>query len=127
MSSYLKLNVKGDFKNLEKFLIRMSNFTARKVLEKYGKMGVEALEAATPKDTGKTASSWTYSVEGGEGNWSIVWSNTNVNRGVNIAIILQEGHGTGTGGYVQGRDYINPALRSVFDQFADELWEEVTK
>lgn len=127
MSAYLKLNVKGDFKNLEKFLIRMSNFTARKVLEKYGKMGVEALEAATPKDTGKTASSWTYSVEGGEGNWSIVWSNTNVNRGVNIAIILQEGHGTGTGGYVQGRDYINPALRTVFDQFADELWEEVTK
>ena len=127
MSAYLKLNVKGDFKNLEKFLIRMSNFTARKVLEKYGKMGVEALEAATPKDTGKTASSWTYSVEGGEGNWSIVWSNTNINRGVNIAIILQEGHGTGTGGYVQGRDYINPALRSVFDQFADELWEEVTK
>lgn len=127
MSAYLKLNVKGDFKNLEKFLIRMSNFTARKVLEKYGKMGVEALESATPKDTGKTASSWTYSVEGGEGNWSIVWSNTNVNRGVNIAIILQEGHGTGTGGYVQGRDYINPALRTVFDQFADELWEEVTK
>ena len=127
MSAYLKLNVKGDFKNLEKFLVRMSNFTARKVLEKYGKMGVEALEAATPKDTGKTASSWTYSIEGGEGNWSIVWSNTNINRGVNIAIILQEGHGTGTGGYVQGRDYINPALRSVFDQFADELWEEVTK
>ena len=127
MSAYLKLNVKGDFKNLEKFLVRMSNFTARKVLEKYGEMGVEALEAATPKDTGKTASSWTYSIEGGDGNWSIVWSNTNINRGVNIAIILQEGHGTGTGGYVQGRDYINPALRSVFDQFADELWEEVTK
>lgn len=127
MSAYLKLNVKGDFKNLEKFLVRMSNFTARKVLEKYGKMGVEALEAATPKDTGKTASSWTYSIEGGDGNWSIVWSNTNINSGVNIAIILQEGHGTGTGGYVQGRDYINPALRSVFDQFADELWEEVTK
>lgn len=127
MSAYLKLNVKGDFKNLEKFLVRMSNFTARKVLEKYGEMGVEALEAATPKDTGKTASSWTYSIEGGDGNWSVVWSNTNINRGVNIAIILQEGHGTGTGGYVQGRDYINPALRSVFDQFADELWEEVTK
>lgn len=127
MAGTISLVTSGNFNNLDKFLMRMTKFTAKSVLDKYGKMGVEALSAATPVRTGKTAASWSYRIEGGNGAWKIVWYNSNVNNGVNIAIILQEGHGTGTGGYVQGRDYINPALQSVFDKFAEELWAEVTK
>lgn len=94
-------------------------------LASYGERGVKALAAATPKDTGKTADSWTYSIEEGKGTVSIVWSNTNVNKGLNIAVLLQYGHGTRNGGYVQGRDYINPALRPLFDEIANKAWEEV--
>lgn len=123
----ISLESKGNFKNTERFLSRISRNEHLKILNKYGEKGVAALASATPKDSGETANSWTYEVkiEGNSGR--IVWKNTNINRGVNIAIILQMGHGTGTGGYVQGRDYINPAMRPIFDQIANEVWKEVTK
>ena len=96
------------------------------ILNKYGKMGVSALAAATPVDTGKTADSWIYEIETSKDSYTITWSNTNVNNHVNIALILQYGHATRNGGYVSGRDYINPALQPVFDQIAEEAWREVT-
>lgn len=118
---------KGDFKNIKRFLYRMSDWTAKLVLESYGRKGVDALAAATPIRSGKTAASWDYKVSGGNGSWEIEWVNSNVNEGVNVALILQYGHGTGTGGYVTGIDYVNPALRPVFESFIEEIWREVTK
>ena len=103
----------------------MSKFQINKILEKYGQMGVEALRSATPIDSGKTAESWGYEISGGKEGATIHWTNTNQNKGVYIAVILQYGHGTGTGGYVQGIDYINPAIRPVFDKIAEEAWMEV--
>ena len=124
--SMITVNSKGDFKNLEKMLRKSLGLRYRHVLEKYAKEGVSALAAATPKDTGATASAWDYEiVESGE-TLSINWTNSHINKGVNIALILQHGHGTGTGGYVQGIDYINPALRPIFDAMADAAWKEVT-
>lgn len=118
---------KDDFKKVGDYLQKLKKFEIRKVLEKYGRMGVEALSVATPVRTGKTASSWGYDISSDRGSYSITWTNSNVNRGVNIAIILQYGHGTGTGGYVSGRDYINPAIKGVFDQMAEEAWRELTQ
>ena len=121
----------GSFKRTEGMFKHMSKFEIRNILNKYGDKGVAALAAATPKDTGLTASSWEYQVSNTGPGYSITWHNTNVhngvNNGVNIALILQLGHGTGTGGYVQGVDYINPALASIFEQLADEAWQEVSK
>lgn len=116
---------KGNFKNTEKFFDRIMHRSYKDILASYGERGVKALAAATPKDTGRTADSWTYSIEEGKGTVSIVWSNTNVNKGLNIAVLLQYGHGTRNGGYVQGRDYINPALQPLFDEIANKAWEEV--
>ena len=120
---------RGDFTHLETFLAQGLKFkpAIRMILNKYGKLGVEALKEATPKDTGKTSESWTYEVvEGKDGNLKIVWSNTNLGNGwAPIAILLQYGHATGNGGYVQGIDYINPAIDKVFHRIADEAWEEV--
>lgn len=117
----------GSFKNTERMLQRMSKMQIVSILEKYGDLGVAALSAATPINTGNTASSWSYEVSRSRSGYSIQWSNNSVNGNVNIALILQLGHGTGTGGYVQGIDYINPALKPVFDKLADEAWQEVTK
>ena len=118
---------KGDFKKTDRFFERLSKFEISRILDKYGAAGVEALSSATPRDSGRTAGSWNYEVERNRGGYAIYWSNSNMNQGVNIALILQLGHGTGTGGYVQGIDYINPALKPVFDALADEAWQEVTK
>lgn len=118
---------RGSFKNTEKFLKKPYGKNVRSILNRYGKIGVQALSSATPKDSGLTAASWGYSIEEDGSSTKIVWSNTNVNKGVNIAVILQYGHGTGNGGYVVGIDYINPALKPVFDSIADVLWKEVTK
>jgi hypothetical protein len=96
-------------------------------LEQYGQKGVDALASATPKDSGETAHCWAYKIERKSGKVSIVWSNTNVVNGSNIAVLIQYGHGTGTGGYVQGRDYINPAIRPIFDKIADDVWKKVTQ
>jgi hypothetical protein len=122
----ISLRSKGNFKNLEKFLKKSLGRDYLNVLEKYAKEGVAALASATPKDTGETAGSWGYKIVEKNGNISIYWENSHIEKGVNIAVILQYGHGTKNGGYVQGRDYINPALRPVFDQLAKAAWKEVT-
>ena len=118
---------KGDFSKLTRFLEKAKNAVHLGILDKYGREGVAALASATPLDSGKTAISWYYEVQHGEGTASINFYNSNVNKGVPIAIILQYGHGTGTGGWVQGRDYINPAIQPIFDKIANEAWREVTK
>lgn len=91
-----------------------------------GRRGVEALSAATPVDTGATSQSWRYEINLDRTRTTLTWLNTNTVNGVNIAIILQYGHGTGTGGYVAGKDYINPAIKPIFDDIANSVWKEVT-
>ena len=118
---------KGDFSKLTRYLERAKNAVRMGNLDKYGRQGVAALASATPVDTGATANSWYYEVTNQNGSAAITFYNSNIQNGVPIAIILQYGHGTGTGGYVQGRDYINPAIQPVFDQIANDAWREVTK
>lgn len=115
----------GDFSSLTKFFERIKGKLHLSMLDKYGKLGVDALKSATPTETGKTAESWSYEITNNGSSAVISFINTNINKGVNIAIILQYGHGTGTGGYVEGRDYINPAIQPVFDELANEAWKEV--
>lgn len=117
----------GNFNKVTGWLERIKEVARLGILDKYGKLGVEALSAATPVDSGLTASSWSYEIQNDGNSASISFNNSNVNRGINIAIILQTGHGTGTGGWVQGRDYINPAIQPIFDQLAEEAWREVTR
>lgn len=117
----------GNFNSLKKFLIRMKERKALQKADEYGKMGVEALRAATPKDSGETANSWTYEVERTKNETTISWQNTHVENGYfNVALGLQYGHGTGTGGWVEGQDYINPAMKSVFDNAEETVWGEIT-
>lgn len=118
---------KGDFSNLNKYLERVKEVAKIGDLDKYGREGVAALSSATPVDTGKTANSWYYKIERQNGSVSINFLNSNINEGVPIAIILQYGHATSTGGWVEGRDYINPAIRPLFDSIAEKAWKEVTK
>lgn len=117
----------GKFEKADRFFKHMFKFEIMNTLKKYGEEGVKALRDATPKDSGKTADSWGYEIQKTSTGYSVIWTNSNINKGVQIAIILQYGHGTGTGGYVEGRDYINPATRPVFDALAEEAWREVTK
>lgn len=123
----IKIRQKGDFSKVTKYLIKAKKGIRLRDLDKYGKQGVAALSSATPVDTGLTASSWYYKIERDNSTISITFLNSNVQNGIPIAVILQYGHGTGTGGWVQGRDYINPALRPIFDKIADDAWKEVTK
>ena len=123
----IKISHKGDFTKTTRFLKNAKMFDPHKVLDRYGRAGVAALSAATPTDTGLTASSWSYEIRVSAGSYEIRFNNSNIQNGVPIAIILQYGHGTGTGGWVEGRDYINPAIQPIFDQIADEAWREVTK
>lgn len=118
----------GDFKRTESFLNRIvrGDFV-RNALERGGRKGVAALAAATPVESGLTAASWNYETRISRGSASVIWTNTNTHNGAVVAILLQYGHGTGTGGYVRGRDYINPALRPIFDEIADDIWKEVTR
>ena len=118
---------KGDFSKLNKYFERVREAARIGVLDKYGREGVAALASATPVDTGVTANSWYYEIKRQNGSVSIEFKNSNVNKGVPIAIILQYGHATGKGGWVQGRDYINPAIQPIFDKIADAAWKEVTK
>lgn len=127
MASIIQFKQKGDFSKTESFLKKLRKLDLDSVLDKYGKLGVQALASATPAETGKTAASWDYKIEKGKGVVTITWTNSNVNNGVPIALLIQYGHGTGTGGYVQGRDYIKPAILPIFDQLADALWKEVTE
>lgn len=117
---------KGNFAKTDSFLKNAFKQNYKSILSKYAQKGVEALRANTPIDTGLTASSWYYEIVDDGTNVSIYWKNSNIVKGINIAIILQYGHGTGTGGYVEGTDYINPALRPVFDEISESVWKEVT-
>lgn len=123
----INIKQKGDFKNLSSFLEKTKEKLNLGLLDKYGREGVAALQAATPKDTGKTSESWYYKIERKNGSVSLTFHNSNQNKGVPIAIILQYGHATRNGGYVEGVDYINPSLRPIFDKIAEEAWKEVKK
>lgn len=115
----------GDFDKTMKFLETMKKKDATAILNRYGEQGVSLLSAATPKKTGKTAASWSYDISRSNGRYVLSWNNSNINDGVNVALIIQYGHGTKRGTYVKGIDYINPVLEKVFKEMADELWKEV--
>ena len=122
----IRIKQRGNFNNTERFFKRAQKMDFFRNLEKYAREGVTALASATPIDSGETAASWDYEIQKGNGKVSIYWTNSNINDGVPIAVILQYGHGTNGGGYVQGRDYINPAIRPIFDKIAENAWKEVT-
>ena len=121
------ISSKGSFKNTEKFLQSMSKGDIFRSLDKYGQAGVAALSAATPSESGATAAAWSYEITKRRGQYSISWTNSHMAGGVPVVILLQYGHGTGTGGYVQGRDFINPALKPIFDKIASDVWKEVKR
>lgn len=123
----ISCTVKGDFKNTKSFLKRGRQLNFERLLKKYAEEGVEALSSATPVRTGLTAASWTYEIIREPHSISIFWNNTNLENGIPIAVILNFGHGTANGGYVQGRHFIDPAIQPIFDQIADAAWKEVTK
>lgn len=123
----IRFKQRGDFSSLTSYFQRIKEVIKFSDLDKYGREGVVALEMYTPKDTGLTSRSWRYKIEHGNETVSISFYNTNINQGVSIAVILQYGHGTRNGGWVEGRDYINPAVRPIFDKIAEEAWKEVTK
>ena len=118
---------KGDFSKLTKFLEKAKETVKIGDLDKYGREGIAVLASATPVDSGLTANSWYYKIEQKKGSVSIGFYNKNIQNGVPIAIILQYGHATRNGGWVQGRDYINPAIQPIFDQIASHAWKEVTE
>lgn len=117
---------KGNFKNTEKFLYKARRHNPYTILKKYAEEGLKALQEATPVNTGLTARSWSYEITKNGDVYLIAWNNSNIQNGVNIAVILDLGHGTSNGGYVQGRNYIKPAIRPIFDKIAGDAWREVT-
>jgi hypothetical protein len=117
----IKIVHKGDFEKTTKFLSKAQRIAINNVLNTYGKMGVEALKAATPVRTGKTADSWTYSVSTTHRGYVIYWENTNTNQGIPIVVLIQSGHGTGTGGYVPPLDFINPTMNPIFDKITEDI------
>ena len=122
----ITISQKGDFKSTTLMLNNAKNRKYLRKLDKFGRMGVDALREATPKDTGLTSESWSYEIHNSvSGLYEIVWSNSNVNKGLYIAVLIQYGHGLRGGGWVQGRDYINPAMRPIFDKIAEEAWKEM--
>lgn len=118
---------KGDFSKLNRYLVQAKKAVKVRDLDRFGKEGVAALASATPVDTGLTAASWYYEIKTTNGSTTITFNNSNIQNGVPIAIILQYGHATGNGGWVEGRDYINPTIQPLFDKIAEEAWKEVTK
>ena len=125
MADIIKVKQRGHFKKSDIFFDKALTAAQCKNIERYAQMGVEALRDATPKDTGLTADSWYYEIDYSDGHLTINWLNTNVSDGYNVALLIQYGHGTRNGGYVAGIDYINPALRPIFDALADDVWKEV--
>lgn len=117
---------KGSFKNTEAYLRKLAKLDVRSVLEAAGAEGVRALQAATPRDSGVAAESWDYKLAMFNGGARLTWINTDIENGYNVVIGIQYGHGTGTGGYIEGRDFINPAMQPVFDQIAEKVWKAVT-
>lgn len=122
----IEFSQSGDFKKTEAFLAQLSKPNVLSILDKYGRMGVAALANATPVSSGRAAESWGYVVQGSKTEYSITWTNSDIENGFPVVVMLQHGHGTGTGGYVQGYDFINPALRPIMDKLADEVWKAVT-
>lgn len=122
----ISYKMRGDFSKTDTFLKRLLKKDFLRSLEQYGQEGVDALSSATPVRTGLTASSWRYEIHRSGSDVSLVWTNSNINKGVPIAIVLQYGHGTRNGGYVQGIDYINPAIRPIFDKIAESVAKEVS-
>ena len=122
----ISISTSGSFRNTQRFLKNFGKMDIRSTLNKYGEKGVKALNQATPSETGRTAASWSYTVEAKGGSYTITWTNNVMAGDVPLVILLQYGHGTGTGGYVQGRDFINPALKSIFDRIASDVWKAVT-
>lgn len=123
----ISVSSKGSFEKTQQFLKRLKRAEMFNSLSKYGERGVDALSNATPIDSRLTAETWTYSVVRKKGYYAILWHNTNLVNGIPVAILIQYGHATGTGGFVQGQDYINPAIRPIFDEIATEMWKVVTK
>lgn len=123
----ISIRHRGDYAKLTRYLEKVKKTAKISILDKYGKAGVDALAAATPVDTGLTARSWYYRVETDVSSATITFCNSNIQNGIPIAIILQYGHGTRNGGWVEGRDYINPAIQPIFDKIVDDAWREVTK
>lgn len=123
----ITIESQGDWKLTRNWFDRMTKLDLALIMNQFGKEGVSALKTATPSKSGETAASWNYEVTRKGNNWKITWTNSHVNKGANIAVLIQYGHGTRNGGYVVGRDYINPAIRPVFDKIAAKAWKEVTK
>lgn len=122
-----KVNHKGNFSNTEKFFNRVLKKNYLNILDEYGKLGVEALSMNTPADSGETANSWDYGIDKGDGTVTLYWINNNENQGVNIALLLIYGHGTQNGSYVEGIDFVSPAIQPIFEQMANETWDRVVK
>lgn len=122
----ISFDARGGFPNTERFLKKASRLEISSALRAVAQKGVRALASATPVDSSLTANSWGYEIRTSAGSSTITWINSHTAAGVNVAIILQYGHGTGTGGYVAGRNYINPAIQPIFDQIADDVWKVVT-
>lgn len=122
----IEFKQKGNFKNTERFFDKATKAEYLHVLDKYGREGVAALASVTPKDSGLTANSWRYEISSSKGSYTISWFNSNMVDNIPIAILIQYGHGTKNGGYVQGYDYINPVMKPIFDKIAEEAWREVT-
>lgn len=122
----IKFRHKGSFNHVEKFFNHVRGAGYLNKVASYGELGVSALSASTPKRSGATASSWDFEIEGGKDNTKISWLNTHQNEGVNIAVLIQYGHGTGTGGYVPPTDFVNPAMKPVFEDIENAVWKEVT-
>ena len=124
----VRISSKGNWNKTRSYLKALKKKKYYEILSYYGDQGVMALSSATPRRTGKTAESWSYTIEQGKGNTKIVWTNSSLtSQGDSIALLLQYGHGTGTGGYVVGIDYINPAIKPIFDDIAEKVWEELSK
>lgn len=122
----ITITTTGSFQNTQAFLDHVHSLNIQSILESCGQMGVAALSSVTPEETGRAAHSWGYQVSKSGGMYELAWTNSDVENGFPVVVMLQMGHGTGTGGYVQGRDFINPAIRPVFDKIADIVWKAVT-
>lgn len=122
----ITVKTKGDHDKMKRYFKRASKVSPYGILQRYGEIGLEALRTATPRDTGLTANSWYYEIAYDGGQYYLNFFNSNIQNGIRVAIILDVGHGTGTGGYVQGKNYIQPAIRPIFDQIANAAWKEVT-
>jgi len=123
----IKITQKGDFSKTERFFNRLLRKNYLNIIADYANRGIEALKQATPENTGKTADSWSYEIVKGKGKTTLYFTNSNIQNGCSVAILLIYGHGTRNGGYVEGNDFVTSALRPIFQELADKIWREVTK